>query len=76
MSIKIRNLDELPEILSAQLIADYLGISRSTIYTLFQIKPELGGIPNFEVGNSKRAYKKDLINWIESRKQEKKEKVY
>ncbi|WP_023987478.1 helix-turn-helix domain-containing protein [Paenibacillus polymyxa] len=76
MSIKIRSLEELPEILSAQLIANYLGISRSTVYTLFQTKPQFGGIPNFEVGNSKRADKKDFINWIESRKQEKKEKVY
>lgn len=69
-------LEELPEILSAQLIANYLGISRSTVYTLFQTKPEFGGIPNFEVGNSKRVVKVEFVNWIETRKKDKKEKVY
>jgi len=66
-----KTLDELPDILAAQHIASYLGISRSTVYSLFQTSPEVGGIPNFEIGNSKRADKNDFIRWIESRKQEK-----
>ena len=53
-------INELPEILTAQHISDYLGISRGKIYTLFQINPTSGGIPNFAIGKSKRVEKKDL----------------
>ncbi|MCV4233359.1 helix-turn-helix domain-containing protein [Virgibacillus sp. LDC1] len=68
---KAVTLDDLPEILAAQHIASYLGISRSTVYSLFQMSPEVGGIPSFDIGNSKRADKTDFIRWIESRKKEK-----
>ena len=68
---KLAKLEELPDILAAQHIASYLGVSRSTVYTLFQISPDHGGIPNFEIGNSKRADKDDFIRWIESRKKHK-----
>lgn len=68
---KFTTLDELPEILAAQHIANYLGISRTTVYTLFQTNPDRGGIPNFDVGNSKRADKSDFIRWIEKQKKEK-----
>lgn len=64
-------LDQLPDILAAQHIASYLGISRSTVYTLFQTSPEAGGIPNFDIGYSKRADKLEFIRWIETRKQQK-----
>lgn len=62
------SIDELPEILTAQNIADYLGISRRRVYELFQLKLEAGGIPNFEIGISKRVEKKDFSEWIEGRK--------
>ena len=65
------NKDELPEILTAQHIADYLGISRRRVYELFQLKPDFGGIPNFDIGNSKRVEKKDFFEWIYARKQQK-----
>lgn len=55
------NKDELPEILTALDIATYLGISRRRVYELFQLKPEFGGIPNFEIGLSKRVEKKDFF---------------
>ncbi|MHB1651632.1 MAG: helix-turn-helix domain-containing protein [Desulfitobacteriaceae bacterium] len=64
-------LDELPEILTAQLIASYLGISRRRVYELFQTVPKHGGIPNFDIGASKRVEKKDFVNWISSKKEEK-----
>jgi hypothetical protein len=64
-------LRELPEILTASMIADYLKISRRRVYELFQIKPEAGGIPNFEIGLSKRVDKQDFIAWIQARKQTK-----
>ena len=68
-------IDELPEVITAQHISDYLGISRGKIYTLFQIKPASGGIPNFDIGNSKKVEKKDFVEWIEARKREKAERV-
>ena len=64
-------MDNLPEILTAQHIATYLGISRRRVYELFQTVPRHGGIPNFEIGASKRVEKKDFIKWIGDRKQEK-----
>lgn len=68
-------MNELPDILTAQNIADYLGISRRRVYELFQLKPRAGGIPNFDIGLSKRAEKKDFLAWIEARKGEKAERV-
>lgn len=67
---KFTTLEELPDILSAQHISNYLGVSRTTVYTLFQTNPDRGGIPSFNVGNSKRADKSDFIRWIEARKKE------
>ena len=69
------SINELPEIITAQHISDYLGISRGKVYTLFQIKPAAGGIPNFDIGNSKKVEKKDFLAWIEARKKEKAERV-
>jgi excisionase family DNA binding protein len=64
-------MNELPEILTAQNIATYLGISRRRVYELFQLKPKAGGIPNFEIGLSKRVEKRDFLQWIEARKKAK-----
>ena len=69
------SIDEFPEVITAQHISDYLGISRGKVYTLFQIKPTAGGIPNFAIGTSKRVEKKDFVEWIEARKGEKAERV-
>lgn len=66
-------LDMLPDILTAGHISKYLGVSRATIYELFKVNVEYGGIPNFKIGNSRRADKKDLIRWIEDRKGEHKD---
>lgn len=56
--------DSLPDTLTAQHISQFLGISRRRVYELFQIHPDFGGIPNFEIGLSKRVEKIDLKNWI------------
>jgi len=61
---------KLPEILTAQHISTYLGISRKKIYQLFQVKPTAGGIPNFAIGSFKRVDKQDFLRWIEARKGE------
>jgi hypothetical protein len=75
MKQKVVSLDELPEVISAQHISDYLTISRRRVYELFQTLPKAGGIPNFDIGASKRVKKVDLIRWIEERKQEKAQRV-
>ncbi|TGE37083.1 DNA-binding protein [Desulfosporosinus fructosivorans] len=67
----LMNKDDLPEILTAQHIATYLGISRRRVYELFQTFSSAGGIPNFDIGASKRVEKKDFFAWIDARKQEK-----
>ncbi|MEN1989863.1 helix-turn-helix domain-containing protein [Paenibacillus hubeiensis] len=60
---KIYKWDDMPDIMTAQHIANILGISRKTVYELFAIKPEHGGIPNYTIGVSKRADKVDVIEW-------------
>lgn len=58
-------LEELPEVLSAQQIADYLGIARLTVYELYKIPPNLGGIPNFQIGKKcRRTVKTDFVGWF------------
>ena len=63
--------EDLPDILTARHIAEYLAISRRRVYELFQLSQEHGGIPNFAIGASKRAEKSDFLNWVEGRKTEK-----
>lgn len=65
------SIDDLPEIITAQNISDYLGICRRRVYELFQLKPSAGGIPNFDIGLSRRVEKKDFIQWIDAKKKEK-----
>lgn len=61
----------LPDTLTATHISQFLGISRRRVYELFQLHEEQGGIPNYDIGASKRVDKQDLEQWIERRKKEK-----
>ncbi|MDQ0221365.1 DNA-binding protein [Peribacillus cavernae] len=61
-------MESLPNILTAQHIADYLGISRRRVYELMQISEEAGGIRCFSIGLSKRVDKEDFFQWIEMKK--------
>lgn len=63
--------DSLPDFLTAKHIAEYLAISRRRVYELFQIHPDFGGIPNFDIGASKRVEKSDFKNWITMKKESK-----
>jgi hypothetical protein len=58
------NLPELPDILTAQMIADHQHISRRRVYELFELAAAAGGIPSYSIGNSKRVMKVDYVNWI------------
>jgi excisionase family DNA binding protein len=68
---KYTTWESLPDTLTAQHISQFLGISRRRVYELFQAHVEQGGIPNFEIGASKRVEKSDFKNWIAQRKEEK-----
>ena len=57
--------EDLPDILSASHIADYLQISRRKVYDLQDINPDHGGIPTFRIGASKRVKKKDFEKWLD-----------
>ncbi len=69
-----KTLESMPEVLTAQMIADYLHISRRRVYELFHIPPSYGGIPNYDIGISKRVDKPDFISWIEALKEKKQSK--
>lgn len=62
--------DSLPDALTAQHIADFLGISRRRVYDLFKVNIAHGGIPNFKIGASKRVDKVDFKQWIARKKEE------
>ena len=58
----------LPQILTAQHIANYLGISRRRVYELLQMSEEAGGIKCFQIGISKRVDKDDFLSGLKKRK--------
>ena len=62
------DINSLPEILTAQDIATFLRISRGSVYDLFKLSPEQGGIPNIAIGISKRVERADFVKWIQDQK--------
>lgn len=66
--------DQLPAVLTAQDIADYLKISRRRVYELFQRSEESGGIRNYEIGLTKRVDIEDFFAWLEKKKHQKQQK--
>lgn len=63
--------DELPDILTAAILAKYLSLSKRRVYELMDIIPEAGGMPCVRIGRSKRVLKADLNEWLENRKDSK-----
>lgn len=61
-------LEDLPELMTPQEIADYIGLDRWTVYQMMKIPRDKGGIPNFPLSDaknaSKRTLKSDFIQWI------------
>ena len=62
-------MNDLPHILTAQDIADFLRIGRKRVYELMNLSPHHGGIPTFSVGKSRRVEKADFLRWLAERKQ-------
>lgn len=61
--------NSLPDTLTALEISQFLKISRRRVYELFQIHVDAGGIPNYEIGASKRVDKNDFKDWIDCKKE-------
>jgi hypothetical protein len=59
---------DLPDILKAQDVADFLGISRRRVYELLQMSEKVGGIKCISIGASKRVEKNDFLQWLENQK--------
>lgn len=58
---KIKTLDKLPDILSPQQVADYVGIARQRIYDFCQY----GEIKSFTIGASRKILKKEMLVWLD-----------
>lgn len=57
---KITSVEQLPDILSPQQVADYVGIDRQRVYDLCQC----GDIKSFTIGASRKIMKADLLLWV------------
>lgn len=60
-------MDSLPKILTAEQIAQYLAISKKTVYELIKS----GDIKGFCIGRTVRVEKSDFIQWIQDQKSKK-----
>ena len=58
-------LETLPDIISAAVLKEYLGISRAGAYNILNSR----GFPTLIIGNRKLVMKKDLLKWLEKHKQ-------
>ncbi len=56
--------DELPDVITAEVLSNFLSLSRRRVYELMDINPCAGGIPCLRIGRSKRVLKTDLENWL------------
>lgn len=59
-----KKLSELPDVLTADILAPFLSLSKRRVYELMDINPEHGGIKCLRIGRSKRVLKSDLEKWI------------
>lgn len=62
-------LDDLPDILTADILSRFLSLSKRRVYELMDIAVEAGGIPKIQIGRSKRVFKPDFIHWLETKKE-------
>ena len=59
----IKNYEELPMFINANLLSQLFGVSRASAYELMREK----GFPSFKIGKRILVSKEDLKTWIESR---------
>jgi hypothetical protein len=65
---KILVAEELPDVCTPQICADFLGVSRNRIYEYCQLSPEVNGIPSYTIGGSRKIDKADLLLWKEAQR--------
>ena len=59
----IKNYDELPMFISANLLAELFGVSRASAYELMRER----NFPSFRIGKRILVSRENLIAWVESR---------
>lgn len=58
--------EDLSDVLKAEDISEFLGMSKNKVYELMRINPNAGGIPTLRIGRNVRVLKADLIEWLNS----------
>ena len=58
----IKNYDELPMFISANLLAELFGVSRASAYELMRER----NFPSFRIGKRILVSRENLIAWVES----------
>lgn len=66
----MNKLEDLPDVLTADMVATFLSLCKRRVYDLMDLKEEVGGIPCLKIGRSKRILKTDLIEWMKKAKEE------
>ncbi|WP_059050026.1 helix-turn-helix domain-containing protein [Paenibacillus senegalimassiliensis] len=66
--LKITKVEDLPDVCSPQVVADFLGLSRDTVYELCQLSIDHGGLPSYTIGASRKIDLDDLLKWKENQK--------
>jgi excisionase family DNA binding protein len=56
----MQTADLLPDMLTVQQVANYLNVSRNTVYNW----TNSGELPSFKTGNTRRIRKEALLKWI------------
>ena len=59
----IKNYDELPMFINADLLAELFGVSRASAYELMRER----NFPSFRTGKRILVSRENLITWVESR---------
>lgn len=60
----IINIEQLPHIMTAKDVQDFLQISKSRAYELFKVK----GFPTIIIGGNKRVKRDEFLKWVEKHK--------
>lgn len=60
---KILSEQDLPDVCSPQICADFLGIGRQRVYEFCRLSIERNGLPNYKIGGSRKIDKQDLLAW-------------
>jgi len=60
----MNKIEDLPDVITAEVLAPFLSLSKRRVYELMDINPIAGGIPCLRIGRSKRVLKVNLIKWL------------